>query len=229
MVVFVGFVIFMASQKPSKPATDYSKYELSVIQNLAKQPSYDSVDRNQIIPASEDSGGIEENVKGSPETADVIIYEYADYQCSHCAVKNTEINKILADNPGKVALVFRTYILPYHEQSVVASSAAEAAALQGYWAEFKDLLFGNQAEWANLETDERIKQMEEYFQTASGEKGDLEKFRTDMKSEAVAKKLAYDMGLGNSIPLEGTPTFYIDGEFVSVSDLQNTIKEKLSQ
>lgn len=61
-----------------------------------------------------------------------------------------------------------------------------------------------------------------------GGKGDVEKFMADMKSEEIAKKIAFEYRLGNEIQLEGTPTFRVDGENIEIKNLKKVIEEKLA-
>lgn len=175
--VLVGVSILQKETPPSSQEVDYGKYRLDVITELAKQNDYSELDLHSILPASEASGGLLENINGS-ENAPVVIYEYADYPCGYCAMMNVILNEIVKDYDGKVAVVMRSYILPYHEKNgVPAASAANAAAVQGYWKEYKDLLFANQDDWFYSTGDELVEQLEEYFIEASNGKGDLEKFR----------------------------------------------------
>lgn len=171
-------------------------------------------DLNTIIPASEASGNIGENIEGDPE-APVLLFEYGDYQCTACAPMNPYINDLVEEYDGKLALVFRTYIVSYHQNGTAAASAAQAAAAQGYWKEYKDLLYTNQNEWYYSDPATCQQQFESYFMKVSDGKGDLERFREDVDSEAVAKKLNFDMGLGNRVKLQGTPMFIIGGEHIS--------------
>ena len=46
-------------------------------------------------------------------------------------------------------------------------------------------------------------------------KGDLEKFNADISSEAVSKKINFDMGVGKRVDVSGTPAFYIDGQLIN--------------
>lgn len=176
--------------------------------------SREQYDLNTIIPASEASGNIGENIEGDSE-APVLLFEYGDYQCTACAPMNPYINDLVEEYDGKLALVFRTYIVSYHQNGTAAASAAQAAAAQGYWKEYKDLLYTNQNEWYYSDPATRQQQFESYFMKVSDDKGDLERFREDVNSEAVAKKLNFDMGLGNRVKLQGTPMFIIGGEHIS--------------
>lgn len=213
VAVFAVLVGVSMAQRADQPV-DYADYKLKVISEMAEEKSYDGYDLTEVIPADENSGNIAEHIKGDPE-APVKIYEYADYQCEHCAALNPYLNKIVEDYEGKVAVVYRNYIMPYHANGVISASAANAAGLQGYWAEYKDLLFSNQNEWFSMKQPNLTTTLEGYFVKASNGKGDLEKFREDMKSEAVAQKVAFDLGLGDAMDIQWTPYVYVEDVFVS--------------
>lgn len=173
-----------------------------------------------------------ENMKGGTG-ASVVIEEFADYQCSHCAEMNEYLNKLIDEYDGKVALVFRTYVLPYSNNGVWAAAAANAAAKQGYWAEMKDILFENQGVWYNLREERLREKLGEYFMMASERRGDREKFFEDMKSEEVRQKIAYDMAKGMKVGLQGTPWFLLNGEWVENQGVSPTryvaqLREKIN-
>lgn len=215
IAVFAGIIGISTWQNNQNPPTpNYGQYRLQTIRDLSSQNDYSSLDLHSILPASEASGNLPENIIGDAD-APIVIYEYADYQCSYCAILNPLLNKIVEDYKGKVAIVYRSYVLDYHDNSVHATSAANAAALQGYWKEYKDLLFSNQADWFYSTRSELQQQLENYFVQVSDNKGDLTKFREDIQSEAVAKKTAFDYGIADKIDIGGTPWLYLDGEWIS--------------
>ncbi len=214
LVAVVGVLIWQVNSSGSGEV-DYGQFQLPPIRELSRKIDYNALDLSTILPASDATGGLEENVIGSRD-APVVINEYADYPCSYCALMNPYINQIVEDYGGKVAVTVRTYILPYHiKNGVPAAAAANAAAIQGYWKKYKDLLFTNQSDWFYAEGDELIAQLEQYFLDVSDNQGDLDKFRADMRSENVAKKIAFDYGAGVKVGLTGTPSLYIDGEWIS--------------
>lgn len=207
---------FALLPKTSSSADDQpfvATYQLSDIRALADNIDYNQFDLDFILNDNPAAGNLPENVKGDP-SAPVVIYEYADYQCSYCALMNSYINKIVEDYKGRVAVVFRTYVLTYHQNGVAAASAANAAAQQGYWSAYKDLLFANQDDWFYSTGDTLQEQLESYFYFVSDGKGDIAKFRADMASEAVAQKVAFDLGAGSEMEIGGTPWFFIDGEWI---------------
>ena len=195
VVAAIGVAAYFVIDGNNK-ATDFSKYDFY-----------------SVIPANKDNGNIGDHVKGDAN-APALIFEYADYQCPGCASINTKVNKAIEELDGKLAVVYRSYLLPYHKNGTAAASAAEAAGLQGYWKEYADKLFAEQAEWEYASASDRTALFDKYFLEVSDNKGDVDKFNEDMASEAVSKKISFDMGIGNRINIEGTPAFYVDGQLI---------------
>ena len=193
---------------------------------LSEMINYDNYDSNSIIPADANNGNIAEKIEGDKD-APIIIYEYADYACSHCAEANAVINKMLKDYDGRIAIVFRGYLISYFHNNVIASSAATAAQLQGYWEEYKNLLFENQSTWYYQSGTKLRDYLGELFTEASNGQGDLDKFYQDLSSDNVAKRVAFEYGIGSKVDISGTPTFYINGEVISPSQLKETVEKLL--
>lgn len=201
---------------------------VSILQNREEKLDYDYA---TLIEPGEESGGIAENVTGERD-APVLIFEYGDYQCTACAPMNPYINDLVEEYDGKVAVVFRTDIMSYHQNGTAAASAAEAAALQGYWKPYKDMLFENQNDWYYSDASKRQEQFEEYFTKVSNGKGDMKKFREDMGSEAVKKKIEFDAKLSDNMKIQWTPTFYVGDELIDQRNITrdeflNKLREKI--
>ena len=127
-------------------------------------------------------------------------------------------DELLKKYEGKVAVVYRNFLLSYHQNATAAASSAEAAGLQGYWEKYAEALFSNQAEWDYASSSERTKLFERYFMEVTDSQGDLEKFRNDCKGDAVSKKLSFDAGIGHRLSeITGTPSFFIDGQLIDRS------------
>ena len=202
-------------------------------ENRSRVANFDNYDPNTIIGGNEYNGNIGDHIKGD-EKAPILLFEYADFQCEACALARGRIEKLLEEYSGKVALVYRNYLLSYHQNGTAAASAAEAAGLQGYWKEYGDLLFKNQNSWYSASASDRNTIFTTYFETASGGNGDMEKFKADMASSQVKKKLEFDQGLAERyIDVSGTPTFYLNGAKVDFSGASgeegflNVFREKI--
>lgn len=190
---------------------------LALVHKKANEVDYDKYDANVVIEGTEDNGNIPDHIKGSTD-APVKIFEYADYQCPGCATTNPRLNKLIEEYDGKLAVVYRNFLLSYHQNGTAAASAAEAAGLQGYWKPYADKLFANQSSWEYADASDRTDIFVDYFEKVSDGKGDVAKFKADMGSAEVKKKIDFDMGLGRKVDVPGTPALYIDGEWIDFSN-----------
>ena len=190
-----------------------------VIDGNNKATDFNDYDFYSVIHADDNNGNIGDHVKGD-ENAPVLIFEYADYQCPGCASINPKVNKAVEELDGKLAVVYRNHLLAYHKNGTAAASAAEAAGLQvdengkSYWKPYADKLFASQAEWESATGSERSALFEKYFNDVTKGKGDLDKFRKDVASDKVSKKISFDMGIGRRIDIEATPAFFVDGQLI---------------
>ena len=194
-VAFLGVAAFLVNDANNK-ATNYNDYDFF-----------------SVIEADQHNGNIGDHIKGDPN-APVIIVEYADFQCGHCALMNSRMNKIIEKADGKLAVIYRNYLLSYHQNGTAAASAAEAAGLQGYWEEYATKLFTNQSDWQYASASERTELFNKYFEAVTEGKGDLEKFNKDIASNEVSQKISFDMGTGKRIDISATPSLYIDGQLI---------------
>ena len=188
-----------------------------VIDGVNKATNFDDYDFYSIIEPDVHNGNIGDHVKGSKD-APVVIYEYADFQCGYCALMNSRVNAAVEKAGGKLAVVYRNYLLSYHQNGTAAASAAEAAGLQGYWKEYADKLFAEQDEWAYATGSERTALFTKYFEEVTDGQGDTDKFTKDMGSDAVSKKISFDMGIGKRMDIAGTPSFFVDGQLIDFSN-----------
>lgn len=186
----------------------------------------DGVSPDSIIEPSEQTGNISEKTIGNPNEATLIVYEYADYGCSHCADWNRKMKELVKKYDGKLAIVFRGYNLGF-QNGLGAAHAATSAQIQGYWREYKDLLFANQPEWIYAEKKAANDLFVEYFKQASNNSGDIEKFKDDMNSAAVKRRLEFEQKMGKKVNLHGTPLFRINGESIPLDELIETIEKQI--
>lgn len=186
----------------------------AIVDGNNKATNFEEYDFYSVIEPDANNGNIGDHVKGSAE-APALIFEYADYQCPGCASINPKVNKAVEQSDGKLAVVYRSFLLSYHQNGTAAASAAEAAGLQGYWKEYADKLFSEQSEWEYADASSRTELFNKYFEEVTNGKGDLAKFSEDIASEAVSKKINFDMGIGKRVNVEGTPAFYVDGQLIN--------------
>ncbi len=162
-------------------------------------------------------------------TLPVTVEEFADFQCPTCAVVHTKMKEINSLYSGRIKFIYRNFPLPMHKNAYDASTAAEAAGLQGkFWA-MQDQLFTNQAAWSN--SNEARKLFEEYAVKIGL---DTNKFQADMMGLQTKKRVDDDLARGRALGISGTPTIYINGnklafEQMEVSQMRQIIDAELAK
>jgi len=91
-----------------------------------------------------------------PDDAVVTFMEYSEPQCPYCAQLEPILNAVQARFPDDVRVVYRHRPFPetFHDKSILASQALEAAGQQGQFQELKNYLFETQSEWAPIAKDD---------------------------------------------------------------------------
>lgn len=225
-VIVMMFVVGLTSVGTNDGKTNYANYNRDKILALIDEGALTSYDPD-VVYKGDDVTGVDDKVMGEVGVP-IVVFEYADFLCSHCADWNEVLEeKIEGEWKGKVAIIFREFLRT--EYSIKPSAANSAAYLQGYGAEFKNLLYENQASWASLDGRNLQNAFEEYLTEASEGQADLVQFREDMQSEKVAKRLAFNYRMAEATDIEGTPYFRIDGKKVELASLLEVIEGKIAE
>ena len=158
-----------------------------------------------------------------PEDALVTIVEFSDFQCPFCSRVNETVNKIKAEYPDKVRIVFRQLPLPFHKEAKPAAKASLAAHKQGKFWEMHDKLFANQKELT-----------EDNFAKWAGEIGlDVAQFKKDYAAADLDKMVDEDLKAAGDWGARGTPAFFVNGRFVSgaqpFENFDKVIQEELKK
>lgn len=172
-----------------------------------------AINQDKVQSASAANGNIADHVFGQ-KNSKVTLIEYGDFQCPYCGDAHPQIKKIIAEYESKITFVFRNYpIATLHPNAKAASAAVEAAGLQGKYWEMHNKVYETQSDWSNATVDKRT----DYFVGYAKSVGvaDADKFKEDMASNAVNKKINFDLALGNKSKVSGTPAFFLNGKSVS--------------
>ncbi|MCB9548832.1 MAG: thioredoxin domain-containing protein [Myxococcales bacterium] len=131
----------------------------------------------------------------------VVIVEFADFECPHCAEARNIIEELVKAMPNEVTVYFKQFPIAFHEQAEPAARAALAAHRQGRFWPMHDLIFQNQG---SLSAQKFID-----FATELGL--NVDRFKADMESKAVRDQVMKDRQEGVDAGLSATPTLYING------------------
>lgn len=195
-----------------------------VVYSRMTNPAIDvsSIDINKLIATSDQNGQIGEHTIGTTDSK-VILIEYGDFQCPSCGGAHPQIKQVTEEYKDKVLFIFRNLPLTsIHPNARAAAAAVEAAGLQGKYWEMHDLVFETQDEWSNLDSTKRTETFTNYAETLNL---NIDQFLTDMNSESVKKKIAFDESVFKKAGFDkSTPTFVLNG-----SKLDDTISTGIVQ
>lgn len=135
----------------------------------------------------------------------VTIVKYSDYQCPGCKYF-VSIEKQLKEEYGEdIEIITKHFPLRMHEYAQLSARAVEAAREQGKHHEMHDLIFDGQEHWARGNA-EGI-----FIGYARSLNLDMDKFRADLNSAAIQRRVMEDKNEGLDLGVNATPTFFING------------------
>lgn len=152
---------------------------------------------------------VQGNAMGDPD-APVKIVEYSDFQCVYCRLFSTQVEPAIVDAyvaTGKVYFVYRSLGDWLGPESQTAAEAAYCAGDQAKFWEYHDILFANQNQerffLARLEAFGRALNL------------NVEEFRSCLDTGKYRDKTLQDRADGESVGVQGTPSFLINETLVS--------------
>jgi len=168
------------------------------------------------------------HIYGNPK-AKYTLVEFADYNCPHCAEAAQALPGLLKSHPD-ICLVFRNFPLGldtvlHFTYSGMAAQAAEAAALQGKFWQYHDLLFKNQAV---MQAPGFSPSQFADFARSLGM--DIQKFTADMNSPTIIQRVRQDYMDGLQARVNSTPTFFLITpdhiySFIGIDEFEKLLKE----
>lgn len=146
--------------------------------------------------------GHRDHIEG-PDTASVTLVEYGDYECPHCG-RAYPIVKALQKRFGKqLRFAFRNFPLrEIHPYAEAAAETSEFAATHGRFWEMHDLIFENQ----NSLSEQMLGELAQRLTL------DRQALREALGSGAFAERVQSDFSSGVRSGVNGTPTFFINGQ-----------------
>jgi len=146
--------------------------------------------------------GARDHAQG-PANAPVTLVEYGDYQCPHCGRAYPIVKAVQKQMGQRLRFVFRNFpIAEIHPNATDAAEAAEAAGEQGKFWEMHDALFEHQNA---LEPADLVAH-------AARIGIDSDQVADALKSHVQAPRVREDFMSGVRSGVNGTPTFFLNGE-----------------
>jgi protein-disulfide isomerase len=154
-----------------------------------------------------------------PANAQVSVVAFSDFQCPFCSRAVPTLEQVEKKYGDRVRIVFKHLPLSMHPKAPAAHAAAEAAHRQGKFWEMHDLIFGNQREMSP----------ERYVQYATELGLDVDKFKKDVESAEVKKRIDDDTSEASRLNVRGTPAFFINGRYLSGAQPFETFKQRIDE
>lgn len=150
----------------------------------------------------------------------VTLIEYASASCPHCARFAEDVFPILKKeyiDTNKIHYIFREF--PLNDPALAASMLIRSLPKESYWA-VTDVVFKTQAQWAPNPL-EGLKNIAK--QAGLSE----DQFSAILKDNVLAKKIIAVRDQGSKLGVNGTPTFFLNGEMLDgeqkIEDLRTKI------
>jgi protein-disulfide isomerase len=143
----------------------------------------------------------EDHTQG-PESAEVTLVEYGDYECPYCGQAYPIVKQVQKQFGKRLRFVFRNFPLSQmHPHAEAAAEVAEFAGAHGKFWEMHDQLYENQARLG-----------EALYLSLGKELGlSTTAMRQAMKEETFKARVRADFTGGVRSGVNGTPTFFING------------------
>ncbi len=158
--------------------------------------------------------------KGSPD-APLHLLVYSDFVCGHCGALADALEALSPEyvETGKIQVVFRSYafLTPESVRSAEASECALDQGADGFW-KYHDVLFANRGTGLSAYSDTRLR---EYARQVGI---DISMFNTCLDSEETAGNIQTDLDRGIADGVQGTPTWFINGEMVPGALPEDTLR-----
>ena len=178
--------------------------------------------------ASDAALGNDPRVLGEPGSSDVTFVEFLDFECEACGAAYPIVEEIRERYAGEVTFGIRYFPNPSHFNAERAARAVESAARQGKLTEMYKLMYTNQKDWA-----EQQEPKDDLFRSYAESLGlNLEQYDADYSSQEVAERVQSDVRAGTGMGVQGTPTFFVNGELFqpqTVEDFDTVLDEALAK
>ena len=138
---------------------------------------------------------------GNPSST-LVIVEFADFQCSVCEAEFPIIRSFVTKHKDELLYIFRNYVVE-DENSNLLAQASLCANDQGKFWIIHDKFYTN---FGNINSISNVSSL-------AGSLGmDWDKMYQCIQSGKYANQVTQDMADGESLGVQGTPTFFINGK-----------------
>ena len=155
---------------------------------------------------------------GAP-AAPVTVVEFADFECPVCKENIPILQEVRSLYRKQVRIVYRNFPLASHPQARPAAEAAHCAHEQGQFWAYHDGLFAKAPDL----------QPSDYVQLAERLKLNTADFTACLSSNRPKVAVAKDLADAQALGLSGTPTFFVNGRYLSGFQTLDTLRQYIDR
>ena len=159
----------------------------------------------------QDSHVLDEAGEGAP-----VLVEFLDFECEACLAAYPLVEQVRKEYAGELTFVVRYFPIDGHANSMNAAVAVEAAAQQGRFEDMYERMYQTQPEWG-----EQQESKAPLFRQFAQELGlDIEAYDAAVADPATQQRVEQDRQDGMALGVQGTPTFFLDGQMLTLNTLE---------
>ncbi len=129
------------------------------------------------------------------------------------------LEKILADYPNDVRMVYKQHPLPMHANAMSAAEAAMAANAQGKFRDMNDKLMANSTALSR----------DKYLQIAAEIGLDVKKFTNDIDTHVYKASIEAQTAEAMKVGATGTPASFVNGRYLSGAQPYEAFKKLIDE
>jgi len=160
--------------------------------------------------------------------SDVTLVEFLDFECEACRAAFPMVEQLRTEYGDRVNIVIRYFPIQSHFNAERAARAVESAAQQGKLEPMYKKMYETQDQWGEQRTP-----ADATFRGFASELGlDMAAFDAAYDDPATLDRVNIDVADGKALGVQGTPTFFLDGnevEFRSYQDLSAAVEQALKE
>jgi protein-disulfide isomerase len=204
-------VTFTSDGKTSKPAT----FLLSTDGKTLAQFSKFDISKDPKLLVSGDG----RPARGGPANAPVLIVGFDDLECPYCAKMHAQLFPALTERyKDQIHIVYRDFPLDQHPwamRAAIDTNCVGAQSPAGYW-NLVDYIHAHAAELGGEEKS--LAKANDTLDSLARDEGKRQKLNADTLNACIVKQddaaIKASMKLGESLGVDSTPAFFINGEKV---------------
>ncbi|HYH77045.1 MAG TPA: thioredoxin domain-containing protein [Arthrobacter sp.] len=159
----------------------------------------------------------------TPAVEKAQLVEFLDFECEACRSVHPFMEELKQEFGDRITFVNRYFPLSSHPNSGQAALAVEAAAQQGKFEAMSARMFETQDQWHG-----KAESQAPLFRTFAAELGlDLSAFDAAVADDKTKERIRADITDGTALGVTGTPTFFLNGEKLTISTKQD-FRQKLA-